>query len=432
MEIGERIRQLRIHKKMKQIELVDGISSITYLSRIENNQIKPSMKFLQQIAERLGVEIDYLLNMESSDYRDKIKDIVTEYRITQTINDEDLMFLKLHSLEMHTTEVYLKIYATLIRYFVDRSDLKEAREMYDLSNRFVPEIREKDLHEDFFFYYMSCGHLFYHAQDYIHANKYFTWAESVSDVASELELGKMFYNISITKQKIAEDKTICLYYSQKAYEIFKARNDRNRLIQVLITRGIQYHVVNKFEQSLESLRSALEMVESEPQKYARQIMYIEYNFGRVYQCMSDYPTAIEHLKKAISLNEEHGHAETENFHSYKRLMEIYIELKDWINVDNYLDKATGVAQEYELTFDYIELYALKATIYKLRFDEVKYEKEMQKVIDYCVQNNQLSQIKKLANDLGLHYYEKRAYKKAADYFAMALSYEQKMTALTQG
>ena len=57
MYIGERIRQLRLHKKLTQGELVDGICSITYLSRVENNQIKPSYNCLSKIAYRLGVAL---------------------------------------------------------------------------------------------------------------------------------------------------------------------------------------------------------------------------------------------------------------------------------------------------------------------------------------------------------------------------------------
>ena len=51
--VGERIRQLRIHKQLTQKELTEGICSITYLSRIENGQINPSAEFLRKVSKRL-------------------------------------------------------------------------------------------------------------------------------------------------------------------------------------------------------------------------------------------------------------------------------------------------------------------------------------------------------------------------------------------
>ncbi|EOP64459.1 hypothetical protein IIQ_03663 [Bacillus cereus VD118] len=56
MNIGERIRQIRIHKEFTQGELVSEICSITYLSRIENGQIKPSVSFLEKVAKKMEVD----------------------------------------------------------------------------------------------------------------------------------------------------------------------------------------------------------------------------------------------------------------------------------------------------------------------------------------------------------------------------------------
>ena len=46
MNIGERIRQIRIHKEFTQGSSI-RVCSITYLSRIENGQIKPSNSVLK-------------------------------------------------------------------------------------------------------------------------------------------------------------------------------------------------------------------------------------------------------------------------------------------------------------------------------------------------------------------------------------------------
>ncbi|HDR7964592.1 TPA: helix-turn-helix transcriptional regulator, partial [Bacillus wiedmannii] len=67
MNIGERIRQIRIHKEFTQGELVSEICSITYLSRIENGQIKPSVSFLEKVAKKMEVDYNFLVDEDYGD-----------------------------------------------------------------------------------------------------------------------------------------------------------------------------------------------------------------------------------------------------------------------------------------------------------------------------------------------------------------------------
>ncbi|CAI8720604.1 hypothetical protein EMIT019CA3_140030 [Bacillus pseudomycoides] len=55
MKIGEKIRQIRIHREMTQGELVNGICSIPYLSRVENGTAKPSHSFLEKVSAKLDI-----------------------------------------------------------------------------------------------------------------------------------------------------------------------------------------------------------------------------------------------------------------------------------------------------------------------------------------------------------------------------------------
>lgn len=57
MNLGTKIKGLRLKKKIKQIDLAStaGISN-SYLSDIENSRTEPSLKTLMKIARALGVE----------------------------------------------------------------------------------------------------------------------------------------------------------------------------------------------------------------------------------------------------------------------------------------------------------------------------------------------------------------------------------------
>jgi len=62
LNIGAKIKELRLKKNMKQIELASkaGISN-TYLSDIESGRTIPSLKVLIKIANALKVDINIFL-----------------------------------------------------------------------------------------------------------------------------------------------------------------------------------------------------------------------------------------------------------------------------------------------------------------------------------------------------------------------------------
>lgn len=72
--IGDRVKRLRLEKKMSLTELADqaGVAK-SYLSSLERNlQSNPSIQFLEKIATVLGVTVDYfILNKQNTDQLDK-------------------------------------------------------------------------------------------------------------------------------------------------------------------------------------------------------------------------------------------------------------------------------------------------------------------------------------------------------------------------
>ena len=78
MEIGERIRQVRIHKGLTQTELIKGICSNTYISKIESGKAKPSYSFIMKVAKVMEVDPEFLLNINMKNVEPDI------YRIYET------------------------------------------------------------------------------------------------------------------------------------------------------------------------------------------------------------------------------------------------------------------------------------------------------------------------------------------------------------
>jgi transcriptional regulator with XRE-family HTH domain len=73
IELGQRIRALRIAKGWTQTDLAEGDISVGYVSRIESGQRRPNAAVLDDLASRLGVPADHLLRGVSAREFDEIK-----------------------------------------------------------------------------------------------------------------------------------------------------------------------------------------------------------------------------------------------------------------------------------------------------------------------------------------------------------------------
>jgi len=61
MDIGSRIKDVRIYRKMTQQDLADGVGvKKSVVSLYENNKRKPSFEALEAIADTLNVNMSYL------------------------------------------------------------------------------------------------------------------------------------------------------------------------------------------------------------------------------------------------------------------------------------------------------------------------------------------------------------------------------------
>jgi len=88
--LGEKIKELRIARKLNQVELAAklGVSKQT-VSNWENNNIQPSIDTLIKISTFFKVTTDYLLNVNTSGHKLDVKDLtLDEVRHIQAIIED--------------------------------------------------------------------------------------------------------------------------------------------------------------------------------------------------------------------------------------------------------------------------------------------------------------------------------------------------------
>lgn len=59
VSLGNLIKLCRMESKLSQSELANGIVSVSYLSRIENNMVEPHSEVYRLLLSRLNINIDH-------------------------------------------------------------------------------------------------------------------------------------------------------------------------------------------------------------------------------------------------------------------------------------------------------------------------------------------------------------------------------------
>src|SRR5438128_9479035 len=73
VRLGERRRQLRVAAGLTQSELAGSRFSKEYVSQIERGKTRPARETVEWLAERLGVDADFLANGVTADQRGRVE-----------------------------------------------------------------------------------------------------------------------------------------------------------------------------------------------------------------------------------------------------------------------------------------------------------------------------------------------------------------------
>jgi len=87
--LGERLRQLRVAAGLTQSELAGTRFSKEYVSQIERGKTRPARETVEWLAERLGVDPDFLANGVTADQRGRVEAALARVEALAEANRED-------------------------------------------------------------------------------------------------------------------------------------------------------------------------------------------------------------------------------------------------------------------------------------------------------------------------------------------------------
>ncbi|MDA1633550.1 helix-turn-helix domain-containing protein [Bacillus cereus] len=416
MEIGERIRQVRIHKGLTQGELVSEICSVTYLSRIESGKIKPSSSFIKKVSKKLEVKSDYLINGNYEEIKLTILEICNKYKKDKTITEAELSLLELYVREVDSIPLLLKAYGVMIYYHARNKNLLYAEPFVDHASQMIPSQVEMQDTEDYIYYLRARGLYFSNKGEYFTAYGVYKKIENMLEL-EETELhADTYYNLSIVSQNLNKDQSVSRVYAKKAYTLYKKFNIEQYKIYALILLAMQYNKDKQYEQAFETLKQV--EIESKMENDPLNLCFVKYNYGKIYQALKDNKNAIKCYEENLILC-EYLPNKAGKVYTIRNLIEIYMELKDWKKVTKLIDEAFEILSICDVPYAHVQLYGFKAEKSKIWADYNGYEKNMKKAIEMGIEKKQYSLVAELAYKLGNYYYENRSYKLSAMYYKMS-------------
>ncbi|MEY8348046.1 helix-turn-helix transcriptional regulator [Bacillus cereus] len=416
MQIGERIRQIRIHKGLTQGELVSGICSIAYLSKIENGQVKPSASFLKKVSQKLNVEWDFLIEGKNEWIESSILKICEKYKQDESISEAELSSLELYVRDSDSMPLLLKVYGVLIYYHARNYNLLYVTSLVDQASQVIPDQIETQDKEDYIYYLMAKGLYFFNKEDHVTAYEIYKKIENMLGPEETVQHAHIYYNISQVRMHLYKDQSISRMYAKKAYKLYRKFNKEQEKIHVLINLAMQYNRDKLPEQAMESLKQAEN--EAKTNNNPLDVCLIAYNYGKIYQGLQDYANAIPYYEKSLELS-DHLTRTVGKVYILRNLIEIHMERKDWQTVNKLIDDAFDILAICDVPYAHVQLYGFKAQISKLRGNDDSFEKNMGKAIEMGLEKRQYSLVREFAIELGKYFYNNRAYKQSAKYFEIA-------------
>lgn len=139
--LGSTIKFRRKQLNMTLEETAEDLSSVSYLSKLENNLIKPNQKYVKLLEKRLNTTFEKI--EVDREYQSKIKDSLQALLMDYKIN-EDIYHL-------YSEKKDHQAYLFMLGYFTSRNKLHEIKYFYEDLVSYIPNFSDDEL-----FLFLTC------------------------------------------------------------------------------------------------------------------------------------------------------------------------------------------------------------------------------------------------------------------------------------
>lgn len=143
--VGARVRELRLARGLTQTDLAGERCSKEYVSQIERGKCRPSVKILDWLAERLGVEREYLETGVATGERDRLESVIAQAEAAAELHDHARALGLLEGVVAPTPELELRALLACSWARMEAGDLRGAVTVAGRARTLVEEAGFTDL-----------------------------------------------------------------------------------------------------------------------------------------------------------------------------------------------------------------------------------------------------------------------------------------------
>ncbi|QIB25920.1 helix-turn-helix domain-containing protein [Caloranaerobacter azorensis] len=377
LTLGEKIRKLRKEKNMSLRELGGDFVSKAQLSYIENGKASPNIKLLKYLAQKLDVDLEYLLETEKDQVKRYCKLWLEEMKIhvkLNNISDVEKIYKKIdkYAQKYNLAEILGENNLLMAEVYINRklydaalSNIQKSLYYYsNMSN--IEKVIEIIIKE---------GNIYTLKGLYeIALNKYRQACSFYNQLPiKNLELkSNILYNIS-TCYHILKDKKNAKKYAEEVCKIDKQLKNKKRYTQSLLKYASTLILNKEYIEAENILKRANRLLQKEADKKTEA--FIENNFGCIYLESGEYEKAYKHLIKAKQMKEEMDLDElpTTLFELYKYYLKIGQEEKAIKQLENAIEfsKKRELKNYIVKGLDYYTKYLIDKKLYEEAIAKIK-------------------------------------------------------------
>ncbi|MFB4212860.1 helix-turn-helix domain-containing protein [Shouchella sp. 1P09AA] len=411
--LGQRLKELRLEKKLTQKDLAEGLVNRSYLSQIEKGTVNPSYDVLDELSKRLGCDINDFY--KSSENRDLLlADIKKEIRLAErgALEDNLSKINKLVNSRDYLNEEFLTDFDKGIlnwihgKYFELKGDYTHSIPFFLKSLEYIEDKREYC--SERVRSYDSLGNAYgkIGKNDIALTKLYEGYKLILTTNVNETTQISLLSNLGVLHGRLKE------YYS--AINFLEETQDLNKQLRlfykagdIAMALGICYMEIGRLEDAKNSYEQAIQFYKFEGASQSEAKVYTNYGILNMYQ--KNYYHAQLLLKSAIKLYDDSQEINIMNTHvelakSYLHQNNRDLAIKHCKLVKTMKDENRFKAQATEILGDVYSEVNIKEAV-KFYLEAGRYFK-----------TSDHEHFKKIMFKIGNAYFEQNDYKVAADYY----------------
>ncbi|ASK61166.1 transcriptional regulator [Virgibacillus phasianinus] len=417
METGPFIKLQRIKQGMTQEELAEGIVSMSYLSKIENQKTEPSSEVISLLCTRLGVQRDddkeVSIKEKCQEWYDLLFETNDKQVITEKYEELESLLSNIHSDNLILFEIHrIRYYLVLSKFDLA---LEQINKLNEISNTF------DSLHQ--FYWYKFKGNYNSSNGEFNQAMRMYKLSEEkLNQISIDEEYeADLQYTIAVTHSKL-RNTLESIEYAKRALDTFQIKYNFFRCAQCHILLGISHRRISVYDKAIKNYNLALHLAKLSKNKQLIQLT--NQNLGVLYSTKGEAKEAIKFFTAIV---------DDEEVYIGERLAAISSLVAEYYNLYNIDEAKEKIEQGYKLIEQFknfedcrVYYYIIKSYDYEITNQHEKFENILiQEFIPYLKKHKDYANLVIYARMLGKHYEKLHIYKEATKYYKLAnFAYDQ--------